>query len=144
MGKEYCDAHHDDKMCFLPIRRYFLIVTRDVKDLLQKLDAFCFNSKHGGGLYTLFKYRVFGKIVVKSGKLFDNMQRPVHFNHQNKGVDRLPNIAKLTLTRKKYKQHLLSSFQKTKSTKSSGSVYADRIGQVEMTKFELELIKTVA
>ena len=44
---------------------------------------------------------------------------------------------------KKYKKHLLSSLQKTKSTQTSRSVFADRIEQVKKTKFELELIKIV-
>ena len=53
----------------------------------------------------------------------------------------MPSIAKKSLLRKKYKKHMLSSFQKTKSTSSSGSVFADRIEQVKKTEFELELIK---
>ena len=55
----------------------------------------------------------------------------------------MPSIAKKRLLRKKYKKRLLSSFQKTKSTQTSGSVFADRIDQVKKTKFELELIKIV-
>ena len=38
---------------------------------------------------------------------------------------------------------MLSSFQKTKSTQTSGSVFADRNEQVKNTIFELELIKVV-
>ena len=53
----------------------------------------------------------------------------------------MPSIAEKRLLRKKYKKHLLSSFQKTKSTQTSGSVFGDRIEQVEKTEFELELIK---
>ena len=45
--------------------------------------------------------------------------------------------------RKKYEKHLLSSFQKTKLTQNSGSVYANRIEQVKMNKFGLELMKIV-
>ena len=67
----------------------------------------------------------------------------VHFNQQNRGVERMPSFAKRRLLRKRYKKHLLSSFQKTKSTQTSGSVFADRIEQVKKTKFELELIKIV-
>ena len=52
-------------------------------------------------------------------------------------------IAKKRLLRKKYKKPLLSSFQRTKLTQTSGSVFADRIEQVKQTKFELELIKIV-
>ena len=94
-------------------------------------------------LYTLFKYRFSGKIVVKSGQVFDNLQRAVHFNQQNRGVEGMPSIAKKRLLRKKFKKHLLSSFQKTKSTQISGSVFAERIDQLKKTKFEKELIKVV-
>ena len=40
--------------------------------------------------------------------------------------------------KEQYKKHLLSSFQKTKSTQTSGSVFADTIEQVKKNK----LIKT--
>ena len=115
----------------------------NIKKLLQKLDAFFFNYQHVDCLYTLFKYRFIGKTVIKSGQAFDNLQRAVLFNQQNRGVERMPSIPKKRLLRKKYKKHLLSSFQKTKSTQTSGSVFADRIEQVKKTKFELKLIKIV-
>ena len=143
VSKEYCIARHDDKVCFLPNCRYHNILIDNIKDLLQKLDAFCFNYQHVDCLYTLFKYRFSGKIVVRSGQLFDNLQRAVHFNQQNRGVDRMPSIANKRLLRKKCKKRLLSSFQKTKSTQTSGSVFVDRIEQVKRTKVEIELIKTV-
>ena len=53
----------------------------------------------------------------------------------------MPSIAKKRLLRKKYIKHLLSSFQKTKSTQTSGSVFAERIEKVKKTKFELQLVK---
>ena len=137
VSKEYCIAGHDDKMCFLPNCRYHIILIGIIEGLLQKLDAFCFNYQHVDILYTVFKYRFSDKIVLKSGKLFDNLQRAVHFNQQNIGVDRMPSIAKKRLLRKKFKMLLLSFFQKTKSTQTSGSVFADRIDQVKRTKFEL-------
>ena len=55
----------------------------------------------------------------------------------------MPSMVKKRLRRKKYEKHLLSYFQKTKSTQTSGSVFADRIEQVEKTKFDLGLIKIV-
>ena len=56
----------------------------------------------------------------------------------------MPSITKRKLLWKKYKKkHFLSSIQKTKSTQTSGSVFADKIEQVEGTKFEIELIKIV-
>ena len=71
------------------------------------------------------------------------MQRAVDFNHRNKGVGRMPSIAKKRLLRKKYKKLLFSSFQKKKTTQISGSVFAEIIEKVKKTKFELELIKIV-
>ena len=143
MSKEYCIARHFDKMCFLPNCRYHNIIIVNIQELLQRLDAFCFNYQHVDCLYTLFKYGFSDKIVFKSGQLFGNLLRAVHFNQQNRGVDRMPSIAKKKLLGKKFKKHLLSSFQKTKSTLNSRSVFADRIEQVKKTKFELELIKIV-
>ena len=143
VSKEYCIARHDDKMCFLPNCGYHIILIGNIKDLLQKLHALCFNYQHVDCLYKLFKYRLNGKVVIQSGQIFDDLQRAVHFNQQNREADRMPSIAKKRLLKKKYKKHLLSSFQKTKSTQTTGSVFADRIEQVKKTKFELELIKIV-
>ena len=131
LSEEYCTARHDDKMCFLPNCRYHIILIGNIKELIQKLDEFCFNYQQVDCLYTLFKYRFIGKIGIKSGKLFHNLHRVVLFNQQNRGVDRMPSSAKKGLLRKKYKKQLLSSFQKTKSTQTSGSVFANRIGRVK-------------
>ena len=104
MSKEYCVAFQDEEICFLPTCRYHNKEIRNIKVLLQKVEAFCFNYLHVDCLYTNFKYRLSGKIVVKGGKLFHNVQRAVLFNHQNRGVDRMPIIAKKSLLRKKYKK----------------------------------------
>ena len=141
--KDYCIAHHDDKTCFLPSCKYHIILLGNVQELLKKLDSFRFTYQHVDCFYTLFKYRFSGKIIAKSGQVFDNVQRAVDFNHRNKGVDRMPSIAKKRLLRKKYKKHLFSSFQKTKATQTSGSVFAERIEKVKKAKFELDLIKIV-
>ena len=55
----------------------------------------------------------------------------------------MPAIAKKGLLRKKFKKHLFSSFQKTKSTQTSGSVFAEGIGKVKTTKSEFEPIEIV-
>ena len=137
VSKEYCIARHDDKMCFLPKCSYHIMLIGNIKELLQKLDAFCFNYQQVDCLYTFFKYRFIGKIFIKSGKVVDNLQRAVHFNQQNRAVERMPSIAEKRLLRKKYKKHLLSSLQKTKSTQTSGSVFGVRTEQGKKTKFEL-------
>ena len=143
VSKDYCIVRHDDKMCFLPKCRYHILLIGNIKELLQKLDAFCLNYQHVDCLYRLLKYRFSDKIVLKSGQLLDNLQKAVHFNKQNRGVDRMPSIAKKILLMKKFKNHFFSSFQKTKTTKTNGSVFAERIEKVKKTKFELELIKIV-
>ena len=141
--KNYCVAHHDDKTCFLPSCKYHVLLPGNFEELLKNLDALCFTYQHVDCLYTLFKYRFSGKVVAKSGQVFDNVQRAIDFHQRNKGVDRMPSIAKERLLRKKYKKHLFSSFQKTKATQTSGSVFAERIEKVKKTKFELDLIKIV-
>ena len=57
VSEEYCLARHVDKMCFLPNCRYHII-----KELLQKLDAFCFNYQDVDCLYTLIKYASMAKL----------------------------------------------------------------------------------
>ena len=94
LGEEYCIARPDDKMCFLPKSIYHIFLTGNIKELILKLDAFCLNYQNVDCTYTLFKNRFSGKIVVKSGQLFDILQRAVHFNQQNRVVDRMPSIAK--------------------------------------------------
>ena len=55
----------------------------------------------------------------------------------------MASIAKKRLLREKFKKHLFSSFQKTKTTQTSSSVFAERIEKVKKTKFEFELMKIV-
>ena len=142
--KDYCTAHHDDKTCLTPPScKYHIILLGNVEELLKKLHTFCFTYEHVDCLYTLFKYRFSGKVIAKSGQVFDNVQRAIDFNQRNKGVDRMPSFAKKRLLRKKYKKHLFSSFQKTKSKQTGDSFFAERVEKVKKTKFELELMKIV-
>ena len=104
------------------------------------MDAFCFNYQHVYCLYTILWYRFSGKIVAKGGKFIDIVQRALHFNHQNRGVDKMPSIAKKKLLRKKNKIAFVELYPKTTSTKISGAVFAYRIEQFEKTKFELDVI----
>ena len=141
--KDYCIVHHDDKTCLLPSWKYHILLLGNVEELLKKLDTICFTYQHVDCLYTLFKYRFSGKVIGKSGQIFDNVQQTDDFNQRNKEVDRMLSIAKKRLLRKKYKKLFFSSFQKTKATQTSGSVFAERIEKVKKTKFELDLFKIV-
>ena len=82
--KDYCIAHHDDKTCFLPACKYHIILLEESEELLHKLDTFCFTNQHVDCLYTLFKYRFSGKIIAKSGNVFDKVQRAISFNQRNR------------------------------------------------------------
>ena len=94
-------------------------------------------------LYIVFKYRFRGKVIAKSGQVFDNVQQAVDFNHRKKGSRHNVEHCKKKTLEEKYKKHLFSSFQKTKTTQTSGSVFAKRIQKVEKTKFVFQPIKIV-
>ena len=126
VSKEFCIAHHDTVMCFLPIWTYHISVLREVGVLLQKLDLVWYLFQQADCLNAPFKYRLSGNIDVKSRQMCDNMQKAACFNQRKRRVDRMPSIAQKWLLKKKYGKLLLSSFQKTKSARSSGSVLAER------------------
>ena len=136
---DYCIAHHNDKTCFLPACKNHIILLGNVEELLNKLHTICFTYQHVDCLYTLFKYGFSRKGIANSGQVFDNKQRAVEFNHRTKGVNRMRCIAKKKLLRKKFKKHFFSSFEKTKTTQTGGSVFAERIEKFKKTKFEMEL-----
>ena len=143
VSKEYCIARHDDKMCFLFNCIYHNILIGIIRELLQKLDALFQLPTRGLSVYIFQVPLQWQNCCQKSGQLSDNLQRAFRFNHQNSGVDRMPSITKKKLERIKYKKLWLSAFQKTKSTQTSVSVFADTTEKVKKTKFELELIKFV-
>ena len=112
----YCIAHHDDKTCFLPACKYHFILLGNVEELLKKLDTFCFTYQHVDCLYTLLKCWFSGKVIAKSGQVFDNVQRPVDFNHRNKGEDRMPSIAKKVSWGKSSKSIFSAPFERQKQS----------------------------
>ena len=143
MCNDFCVAFHNDKTCFVSNCKLHIILPGNVEELLKKLDTFCFTYEHVDCRYKLFKYRFSGKVIAKNGQVFGNGQRAVDINQRNKGVDRMPGIAEKRIWRKRFRKHLFSSFLKTKTTQTSGSVFAERIENVKKTKLELELIKAV-
>ena len=141
--KDYCIAHHNDKTCFLTACKYHIVLFGEIEQLLHKLYTFCFTYQHVDCFYTLFRYRLIGKIIAKSGNVYDNVQRAISFNQRNRGVDEMPSTAKKRLLRKKFKQHFMSALQKNKSTQTSGPVFAERIEKATKAIYELDLIKFV-
>ena len=141
--KDYCIALHNEKTCFLPSCKYHIVLLGNVQELLKKLDTFCFTYQHVDCLYTLFKYRFSGKIIAKSGPVLITCNEQLTLITETREWTECQALQKKRLLRKKYKKHLFSSFQKTKATQTSGSVFAERIEKVKKTKFELDLIKIV-
>ena len=127
MCNNCCVVFHNDKICSLSNFNIHIILRGNVEKLLKKLDTFCLTYQHVDCLYTLFKYRFSGKVIAKSGQVFDKVQRAVDFSHRNEGKDRMPSIAKKRLWRKNFKKHSFSCIQETKTTQTSGSVFAERI-----------------
>ena len=140
VSKDYCIAHHDNKTCSLRACKYQNRLPGEIEELLHKLDTFYFTYQHVDCLYTLCNNRLKGKIVAKSGNMLDNLQITISFHQKNRGVDKMPSIAKKRLLRKKFKQHFKSALQKNKSTQTSGSVFAEKVAK---TKFDLELMENV-
>ena len=70
-SEEYCIAHRNDKMCFLTDCRYHIILLAGFKDLIQKLNAVSSTHKHVNCFHTPFIYQFSGKIIVRSGKVFN-------------------------------------------------------------------------
>ena len=58
-------------------------------------------------------------------------------------MDTLPSIAKKKNFGTKCKNHLLSSSPKSKSTETTGSVFAEKNEIVNKTEFELKVLKFV-
>ena len=105
--KDYCIAHHNDKTCSLPACNYHIILLGEIEEMLQKLDTFCFTYQHVDCLYILFNYRFSGKIIAKSGNVFNNVQRAISFNQRNREVDKMPSIAKWRLLRKNFEHDFI-------------------------------------
>ena len=56
VSEEYCFTYQDDNICFLTNCIYHIILIGGLRELLQKLEAFCFYYQHVDCLYTLLKY----------------------------------------------------------------------------------------
>ena len=113
--RDYCVAAHGPAFCYLKNCKFHLplIADKELNDLLVKLDRVCFTYQHVDCFYTLFKFKFSGKVLEKNGEIFDSVERAVSFNKLNKGVDKMPSIAKKRLLRKKFKKHMLTSVQRS-------------------------------
>ena len=75
--RDYCVAAHDSTFCSLKYCQYhiLLIADKDMNGLFTKLDRFCFNFQRVDCFSTLYKHRFSGSVVLKSGEIFDTVER---------------------------------------------------------------------
>ena len=125
--KEYCTAHHDYKLCFLPNCRYRNLLIGAIDELPEKLNAFCHTYQHVDCFYTLFKYRFSIKFWTRVDRCLIMCKEQSILTEETGERTRFP-ILKKWLLRKKYKKHFLISFQQTNSTQTTGQVFADWTG----------------
>ena len=77
VSKKYWITLHDVELCLLPNCSYHILLLGKVEEWLHKLDQLRLTYQHIDCLYTFFKYRFSGIIVVKSGQVFDNVKKAV-------------------------------------------------------------------
>ena len=128
---------------FLPACKYHLILPGNVEELLKKLDTFCFTYQHVDCLYTLFKYRFSGKFIVKTGQVFDNVQRALEFKHRNKGADRMASIAKKGSCGQSRKSIYSAPSKRQKQRRPVVQCLQKELKKTKKTKYEMDLIKIV-
>ena len=75
---------------------------------------------------TVFTLRFYSSIVTSSGEVFNQLRRAVQHILRWRGDEKMPNIAKKRLIRKKFMRHFLCSNQKLASTQTLGSGFLDR------------------
>ena len=113
--KKYCIAHHNDKSCSLPACKNHIILLGNVEELLKKLDTYCFTYQHVGCLFPLFKYRFSGKVIAKSGQVFDNVQRAVDFNQGTREWTECRALQKKEALKEKVQQAFVQLLSKDKN-----------------------------
>ena len=80
-----------------------------------------------------------GFSVAKAEEVFHNVKRAVYFNRQNRGMDRMPSIAKKSFE-KKVKNQVFRSFQKKEI---EAERWFSKIRRKLRTAFEMEAMRNV-
>ena len=114
-----------------------------LSQIFQRLDKNIYIYQDIDCLYTLFKHRFYSSIVKSSGEMFNQLRRAVQHNLRWKDAKKMHSIAKKRLIRKKFKTHYLCSHQKLVSTQTLGSAFLDRIGKIQISKYESDLFKII-
>ena len=129
--KDYCVAYHDDKTCFLPACIYHIILPGNVKELLKKLDTFCFTYQHVDCLHTLLKYRFSGKVMQRVDKFFITCNKQLTLITKTREWTECRALQKKRLLRKSSKSIYSAPFKRQKQRRP-----VDQCLQTELNKLK--------
>ena len=127
--EEHSFARDGDKMCFSPISNYHVFFCVSLRSYYRNW-THCVSQINTWTVSIHCLSIDFVKILLS--RVFKCLIRCKEQSFlTKKRVDRMHSIAKKRLLRKKYRKLLLKSFQKTKSTQTSGSVFGEKLEQVK-------------
>ena len=115
--KDYCIAHHNEMTCFLPACKYHIVLLGNDQELLRSWIHF---ASPINTLTVFIHYLSIDSVekllqrVVKC-LITCNEQLTLIFNHRNKGVDRMPSIAKKETLEEKVQKTFVQLLSKDKS-----------------------------
>ena len=127
-------------MCLPSNCRFHIKLIGKIKDWRQKLEAICLNHQHVDCLYTLSNYNSVAKLLSRVDN-FLIMCRGLFVSTTKTGGGQHAKHREKGSLEEKVQENLLSSFEKSKLTRTGGLVIANRTEQVKKTKFGGELIK---
>ena len=133
--KEYYIAHHDDKMCFLPICRYHNILTGVNRELLQKNGRILLQlPPRRLSIYT-FQVSIQGRDCCRQRSICWKYTEGSSFSSNKSDKWKVCQDSRENrILRRNFRNHLLSSFRKTISTQTKELVFADRIEKLKNLK----------
>ena len=116
VNQGYCLSNHSS---FCPVENckiHSVLLGSSLAQILQRLDKYLFTYQIVDCICTLYKYRFDSNIISSRGEVFNQLNRAVEHNLKCRIPEKLPNVAKKRLLRKKLKTHYLSSAQELAST----------------------------
>ena len=143
MNKEYCIAHHDAEMCFVPKCLCHLLLLGNVEELLRKL-THCVShinmwtsSTHSSSIDSV-------EIMLSTEvKWLIRCKKQSNLFRETEEWTQCPPSQKSDSWGKSIESSFLTCIRKANSTRTSWSVFAKRVEKNENTKYELDLLKFV-
>ena len=140
MNTDYCIVHHDDKMCFLPSRRYHLILIGDIKSYYETWCNLFQLSAHGMSVCT-FQVLIQCLYCCQEWTILWYCTQSRSFQPPKQRSGQIAQHREKKRLQKKFQKKLFWSFQKRKWTQTSGSFFTDRLEGGKKSKFESEFYR---